>query len=154
MTQVASSAIQRDDEGLPPSKYLCLIILGYRKRGISEQAYRRHMIEVSAPLTKDPMVKDGIKIWTVIHNPVETRELMGQLFDSQMVSVADYDCFSQVVFESLEHYKNLKADPWYKARLFGDHEKFADTERSRMTMYFSSYFIDTRFRLTSALAVG
>ncbi|KAK3618987.1 hypothetical protein LTR56_013057 [Elasticomyces elasticus] len=126
MTQIANP--------LPPSKYLCLTILGYRKPGMSEQAYRRHMIEVSASLTKDLMAKHGIKRWTVIHNPIETREHMGQLFDSQMVSVADYDCFSQVVFESLEHYKCLKADPWYKARLFGDHEKFADTERSRMTI--------------------
>ncbi|KAK5732608.1 hypothetical protein LTR17_010423 [Elasticomyces elasticus] len=108
MTQIANP--------LPPSKYLCLTILGYRKPGMSEQAYRRHMIEVSAPLTKDLMAKHGIKRWTVIHNPIETREHMGQLFDSQM------------------HYKCLKADPWYKARLFGDHEKFADTERSRMTI--------------------
>ncbi|KAK4895004.1 hypothetical protein LTR27_006871 [Elasticomyces elasticus] len=129
MTQISNPPIQ----GLQPSKYLCLTILGYRKPGMSEQAYRRHMIEVSAPLTKDLMAKHGIKRWTVIHNPVETRELMGQLFDSQMVSVADYDCFSQVVFESLEQYKNLKTDPWYRQRLFGDHEKFADTERTHIS---------------------
>jgi hypothetical protein len=118
------------DKGLPPSKYLCLTILGYRKPGMSEEAYRRHMVEVSAPLTKDLMAKHGIKRWTVMHMPKQTRDLMSELFDRQMANTADYDCFSQVVFESLEHYKNLKADPWYKARLFGDHEKFADTERS------------------------
>lgn len=118
------------DKGLEPSRYLCLTILGYRKPGMSEEAYRRHMIEVSAPLTKDLMAKHGIKRWTVIHNPKETRDYMTELFDRQMANIAEYDCFSQVIFESLEHYKNLKADPWYKARLFGDHEKFADTERS------------------------
>lgn len=133
-SEVVNTATQ-EDEGLPPSKHLCLTILGYRKPGMSEQAYRRHMIEVSAPLTKDLMAKHGIKRWTVIHNPVQTRDLMGQLFDRQMATVADYDCFSQVVFESLEHYKSLKADPWYKARLFGDHEKFADTERSVYVLY-------------------
>lgn len=117
-------------EGLPPSKYLCLTILGYRKPGMSEVAYRRHMIEASAPLTKDLMAKYGIKRWTQIHNPVETRNLMTHLFDRQMSNVADYDCFSQVVFESLEDYKRMKSDSWYKTHLFGDHENFADTKRS------------------------
>ncbi|KAJ9656511.1 hypothetical protein H2201_008524 [Coniosporium apollinis] len=106
------------DLGLPPSKYLCLTILGYRKAGMSEEAYRRHMNEVSAPLTKDLM----------------TRALMTQLFDRQMANVADYDCFSQVVFQSLEHYKAMKADPYYKEHLFNDYENFADTKRSLMTI--------------------
>lgn len=122
---------QQHNKGLGPSKYLCLTILGYRKPGLSEEDYRRHMTEVSAPLTKDLMVKHGIKRWTVIHNPNETRELMSQLYDQQMANVADYDCFSQVVFERLEDYKRLREDPWYKSRLFGDHEKFADTRRSQ-----------------------
>ncbi|MCJ1406911.1 hypothetical protein MMC19_000981, partial [Ptychographa xylographoides] len=52
------------------------------------------------------------------------------LFDAQMVRVADFDCFSQVVFESVEDYKRMKQDPWYKEHLVGDHEKFADTKRS------------------------
>ena len=51
---------------LPPSKYLCLTILGYRKPGMSEDAYRRHMTKVSAPMTKDLMVKYGVKRWTVV----------------------------------------------------------------------------------------
>ena len=81
-------------------------------------------------MTKDLMVKYGVKRWTVVHNPLETRNLMTQVYDRQMSNVADYDCFSQVVFESLEHYKKMKEDPWYKAHLFNDHENFADTKRS------------------------
>jgi hypothetical protein len=66
-----------------------------------------------------------------IHNPEATRSLMSELFDPQMTIVADFDCFSQVVFESLEDYKRIKQDPWYKEHLMGDHEKFADTKKSK-----------------------
>ena len=59
-------ATTTDGPELPPSKYLCLTILGYRKPGMSEDAYRRHMNEVSAPMTKDLMVKHGVKRWTVV----------------------------------------------------------------------------------------
>ncbi len=65
-----------------------------------------------------------------IHNQPATRALMAQLFDPQMANVADFDCFSQVVFKSLEDYKRMKQDPWYKQHLVGDHENFADTKRS------------------------
>jgi hypothetical protein len=55
---------------------------------------------------------------------------MSHLFDPQMANVADFDCFSQVVFKSIEDYKRMKQDPWYKQHLAGDHERFADTKRS------------------------
>ncbi|XHG01034.1 hypothetical protein AWENTII_004439 [Aspergillus wentii] len=133
-TEVTSETPTDLDVGLPPSKYLCLTILGYRKPGQSEEAHRRHMITVSAPMTKDLMVKYGVKRWTVIHNPLQTRMLMNQLLDPQMANIANYDCFSQVVFESVEHYKMMKEDPYYKEHLFGDHEHFADTKNSQMTI--------------------
>lgn len=61
----------------------------------------------------------------------ETRALMSQLFDPQMTTLADFDCFSQVVFEDIEDYKRMKKDPFYKEHLIPDHEVFADTKRSR-----------------------
>ncbi|KAL5330270.1 hypothetical protein ACEPPN_003796 [Leptodophora sp. 'Broadleaf-Isolate-01'] len=99
--------------GSAQEKYLCLTICGYRKQGMSEEAYRNHMVNISAPMTKGLMVKYGVKRWTQIHNSSDTRALMSQLFDPQMCNLADYDCFSQVVFKSLDDYKRMKQDPWY-----------------------------------------
>ncbi|EKG11344.1 Dimeric alpha-beta barrel [Macrophomina phaseolina MS6] len=59
-----------------------------------------------------------------------------------MANVADFDCFSQVLFRNLEDYKRMKEDPWYKEHLVGDHEKFADTKRSMMTIGWIEQFID------------
>ena len=67
-----------------------------------------------------------------IHNQPATRAMMSQLYDPQMARLADFDCFSQVVFKRLEDYKLFKGDPEYKRRLMGDHEKFADTKRSML----------------------
>ena len=55
---------------------------------------------------------------------------MAQLFDAHMVKIADYDCFSQVVFKSIEDYKRMKDDPWYQEKLMSDHLNFADLQRS------------------------
>jgi EthD domain len=155
MTTFSSPEVP-EPSGLTKDHYLCLTICGYRKPGMSEVDYRNHMVNVSAPMTKGLMVKYGVKRWTQvsgflilpralacllpfsyatnmdtqIHNQSATRALMAQLYDPQMANVADFDCFSQVVFKSLEDYKRMKEDPWYKEHLVGDHEKFADTKRS------------------------
>lgn len=76
-----------------------------------------------------------------IHNTTETRALMSRLFDHQMTNLSDFDCFSQVVFKSVDDYKKMKEDPWYKQHLVGDHEKFADTKRSTMTIGWITEFI-------------
>lgn len=47
-------------------KFLCLTILGYKKSGMSEGDYYNHMTKVSAPMTKDLMVKYGILRWTQV----------------------------------------------------------------------------------------
>ena len=72
---------------------------------------------------------------------------MAQLVDTQMANIADYDCFSQVVFESIEHYKMMKNDSFYKEYLYGDHENFADTRRSK-------YVYDHRLKLGWEICKG
>ncbi|KAL1868126.1 hypothetical protein Daus18300_006108 [Diaporthe australafricana] len=89
------------------------------------------MTKISAPMTQDLMVKYGIVRWTQIHNQSSTRALMSEIIDPQMVNVADFDCFSQVVFRDIETYKKFKQDPYYKKHLYGDHVHFADTKRSQ-----------------------
>lgn len=66
---------------------------------------------------------------------------MGRLFDHQMANLAEFDCFSQVVFKSVDDYKQMKEDAWYKQHLVGDHEKFADTKKSMMTIGWITEFI-------------
>ncbi|OTA56067.1 hypothetical protein K449DRAFT_399765 [Hypoxylon sp. EC38] len=132
---------QRPNGSSSESQFLCLTICGYRRPGMNEEDYRNHMTKVSAPMTKDLMVKYGVKRWTMIHNTTESRALMGLLFDHQMTNLADFDCFSQVVFKSVDDYKRMKDDPWYKQHLVGDHENFADTKRSMMTIGWITEFI-------------
>ena len=66
-----------------------------------------------------------------IHNQNSTRALMNEIVDPQMVNIADFDCFSQVMFKSIKDYQSFKKDPYYKKHLFEDHVHFADTQRSQ-----------------------
>ncbi|KAH6635112.1 EthD domain-containing protein [Chaetomium sp. MPI-SDFR-AT-0129] len=125
----------------PDNQFLCLTICGYRRPGMSEEDYRHHMTKISAPMTRDLMVKYGVKRWTMIHNQTPTRALMTRLFDHQMANLADFDCFSLVVFRSVDDYKRMKEDPWYREHLVDDHTLFADTRRSMMTIGWVTEFV-------------
>jgi hypothetical protein len=56
---------------------------------------------------------------------------MGKIFDAQFANVADYDCIVQIQFRDVEQFTALKSDPEYRQTIFADHEKFADTKRTK-----------------------
>lgn len=67
---------------------------------------------------------------------------MRQLFDDHMINLAEFDCFSQVTFKSIDDYKRMRQDPWYRKQIAGDHVNFADTQRSMMTIGWVTDFIE------------
>lgn len=56
---------------------------------------------------------------------------MKRIVDPQFANVADYDCIVQIVFRDIEDFVAMKADPEYQKFVAPDHEKFADTKRSK-----------------------
>ena len=66
---------------------------------------------------------------------------MRRLFDAHFVNLADFDCFSQVYFKSVEDYQRMREDAAYKNMISGDHVNFADTQRSSMTIGWVTDFI-------------
>ena len=56
---------------------------------------------------------------------------MAKLYDEQFANVADYDCFSQSVFESVDGLVAMKEDPFYDEFVKMDHENFADTRATK-----------------------
>ncbi|KAI0182914.1 hypothetical protein EV127DRAFT_517377 [Xylaria flabelliformis] len=66
---------------------------------------------------------------------------MSKIFDSQFSNVADYDCIVQIQFRDIEEFIALKADPEYKKALFADHENFADTKKTKMTIGYIRDFL-------------
>ena len=56
---------------------------------------------------------------------------MERLFDPQFANIADYDSIIQIMFDDIEQFVRMKADPLYKEKVTPDHENFADTRKSR-----------------------
>ena len=138
-------------------RLLCWTVCAYRKEGLSEDEYHRHMSQVHAPLVKAMMVKYNFVGWTMVkplspslppfpygrcfppmqltqpktHNTTETRELMKQLVGPQFNATADYDCIVQCMFHDVADFVAMKKDPFYIEHVMPDHERFADTRRSK-----------------------
>ncbi|KAI9819845.1 MAG: hypothetical protein M1827_006414 [Pycnora praestabilis] len=66
---------------------------------------------------------------------------MAKLYDHQFANVTDYDCFSQAYFRDVDDFVRMKADPFFQKYVKPDHEKFADTKRSQMTIGWVEEFV-------------
>lgn len=53
--------------------------------------------------------------------------LAGPLFQN----VIDYDCVIQVLFDEVDTFLRLKADPEYATKAWPDHDNFANPKRTR-----------------------
>lgn len=56
---------------------------------------------------------------------------MAKIAGPQFDNHAEYDCFVQAIFKDVEDFVRMKADPYWREVVAPDHEKFADTTRSR-----------------------
>ncbi|KAI4127272.1 MAG: hypothetical protein LQ338_003276 [Usnochroma carphineum] len=115
----------------PANRLLCWTVCAYRKPGLDEDAYHKHMSEMHAPLVRDLMVKYGLVKYSMTHNTTGTRALMEKLVGPQFNATADYDCVVQCVFRDVDDFVRMKADPFYMQHIMPDHERFADTTRSK-----------------------
>lgn len=52
----------------------------------------------------------------------------------QFANTADYDAIIQIMFNDVDDFVRMKADPYFQERATPDHEQFADTKRSRYTI--------------------
>ncbi|GAB7355308.1 hypothetical protein MBLNU459_g5842t1 [Dothideomycetes sp. NU459] len=116
------------------NRLLCWTVCGYRKEGMSEDAYHKYLSDVHGPLVRSLLVKHGFHSYSLVHTDTSTRANMDKIFDPQFANVADYDCIIQATFDNVDDFVKFKADPEFLEKIAPDHENFADTKRSRMTI--------------------
>ncbi|KAF1970610.1 hypothetical protein BU23DRAFT_556570 [Bimuria novae-zelandiae CBS 107.79] len=114
-----------------PRRLFQWTVCAYRKPGMSEDDYHTYMSEKHAPLVKGILAKYGIIRFTMVHNTDEDKKKMAKIAGPQFEAFADYDSFVQAVFEDVECFVRMKADPYFIEVVGPDHENFADTKRSR-----------------------
>jgi hypothetical protein len=132
---------------MPGKQLLCLTITGYRKPGLGDEEYREYMTKKHAPLVSGLMEQYGIIRYSMVrisetekaysgliifqtHNDSKTKPMLFQLYDPQFSHLSDYDCIVQFVFEKVEDFQRMKADPYFLEKVAPDHVNFADTQRS------------------------
>ncbi|KAF4989100.1 hypothetical protein FGRMN_9342 [Fusarium graminum] len=122
---------------------ISLTITAFKKPSLSDEEYRHYMTKVHAKLVSPLMEEYGIVRYTMSHNTKETRPMLHQLYDPQFSKLSEYDCIVQFVFKDLMDFQRMKADPRFLNTVAPDHVKFADTERSTMTVgYFEEFVSD------------
>ncbi|KID83384.1 conidial pigment polyketide synthase PksP/Alb1 [Metarhizium guizhouense ARSEF 977] len=131
-----------DSPSPEPQQLLCLTITAYRKPGMSEAAYREYMTKTHAPLVSGLMEEYGIVRYNMTHNNSKSRPLLFQLYDPEFSKLSDYDCIVQFVFRRMEDFLRMKSDPRFLEKVAPDHQKFADTSRSTMTIGYFEEFLE------------
>lgn len=54
----------------PTKRLFCWTVCAYRKEGLSEEEYHRHMSEIHGPLVKEMMVKYNFVGWSMVTPPL------------------------------------------------------------------------------------
>ncbi|KAJ5896833.1 conidial pigment polyketide synthase PksP/Alb1 [Penicillium subrubescens] len=100
------------------------------------------MVNTHAALVGKLLEKYGVVRWTMNHPTDTSRQLAKKIYDEQFANYADYDCIVQIVFPEVDCFVRMKEDPYYKEFIKPDHDKFADTARSKIIIGLFEEIID------------